>query len=369
MFIAICEVAICEVMVLKNPFRFGMVVKGEDFCDRHKEMKEISQAIKAGMSVSVISPRRYGKTSMIVNLLDTLEDYTKVYMDLMTVTSLNDFLERYSSSIFNSLGGIRKFLNDMDKLMKVHANVELNLGNFKFNFEASPNSTRDIEEVIGLPEKFKEKFVIVMDEFQEILNVTNIDLIAILRKKFQFFNNVSFIFSGSKRTMMKEIFSNPQKPFYRFSQIYELKPLERNEVVEFILKKFAKTGLKMERKMAERIYEISCGHAYYVQALCYHLWFMAREAGNIEESQLDEALKKVLLSEKSAFESVWDELNPNQKKVLKVLSYGKSPYSLKMSAGSVKRALETLEKSDIVEKRERYEIIDPILRIWLREEI
>ncbi len=350
---------------MENPFKFGMVVKSEDFCDRNKEMKEISQALRSGMSVSVISPRRYGKTSMIIKLIDDLTEYRKVYIDLMGITTLNDFLDKYVSSIFESLGGIKKFLKDLNNLIKVRSNVALDLGVLKLNFEMSSDSKQDIESVIRLPERFNEKFVIVLDEFQEILNITNVDIIALLRKEFQFFQNVVFIFSGSKRSMMKRIFSNPQKPFYRFTQVYELKNLSKDSVTNFVTQKFEKTGLTIESDTCHEIYQITSGQAYYVQALCYHLWFLAHERGKLNSELLKDALERIMASEKAAYESIWDELNPNQKKILKALSLDKSPYSVKMSAGSVKRSLESLEKSDIIEKNAKYQIIDPIFKIWL----
>ncbi|BBJ27196.1 AAA family ATPase [Athalassotoga saccharophila] len=350
---------------MENPFKFGMVVRGSDFCDREKEMTDLIQIINSGMSVTLISPRRYGKTSLIINLLDRLEGYKKVYIDLMSVVSLNSFLEKYSTEILNSAGGLKKFINKLNRMIKISGKISLDIGNLKLEIDVDPNAVDDVEKIIELPSKIDGKFVIVIDEFQEVMNVTEIDLISILRKKFQFFQNTVFIFSGSKSSIMREIFANPSKPFYRFSQIYELQNLGE-ESKKFIMDKFRSSGVEIEDETFEKIYEITKGHAYYLQALSYHLWFLVREKKKAEVSDVYGALKKVIFGEKAAFESLWDDLTPNQKKVLKILSRDLSPYSARLSAGSVNRALESLKKIDLVDKNGEFRITDPIFKAWLR---
>lgn len=352
--------------IVKNPFKFGMVVKGEDFCDRKREMEEIGRAVESKMSVTLLSPRRYGKTSLIVNLLDRLTGCKTVYLDLMAVTSLDAFLERYSSGILEALGGIRKFITKLDRLIEVKGSVGIDVGSLKLKIDIDPKRVDDAETIIDLPSKFDEKFVIVLDEFQEISNITEIDLLSVLRKKFQFFENAVFIFSGSKKTVMTEIFSDPKRPFYRFSQLYELKNLDEEESKEFVMGKFERSGIRMTEEIFSKVYAMTKGQAYYLQALCHHLWFAVNGSGILSEKTLDEALERVIFSEKTAFETLWDELTPNQKKTLKTLSEGRSPYDFKISSGSVKRALEALEKSDIVIKNGGYRIIDPIFEAWLK---
>ncbi len=351
---------------MENPFKFGMVVRGSDFCDRKKEMADLIHIISSGMSVTLISPRRYGKTSLIINLLDHLDGYKKVYIDLMSVVSLNAFLEKYSSEIFKSAGGLKKFVNKLNKMIKISGKISLDIGNLNLEIDVDPRMTDDVENIIELPAKLDGKFVIVIDEFQEIMNITEIDLVSILRKKFQFFQNAVFIFSGSKSSVMREIFSNPAKPFYRFSQIYELQNLEIEESRKFVTDKFISSGVEIENDAFEKIYEITNGHAYYLQALSYHLWFLTKDKKKAEIPDVYIALKKVMLGEKAAFESLWDELTPNQKKILKILSRDLSPYSARMSAGSVNRALESLKKIDLVDKNGEFRITDPIFKIWLR---
>ncbi len=353
---------------MRNPFRFGMVVKGENFCDREKDMENVIQAIESGMSVSIISPRRYGKTSFVVNMLERLNGYKKVYLDLMGVTTVDDFLSKYSSAVFESLGGVRKFLANLENFVKIRGKVNVDLKALKIQFDVN-SSTSDIESIVKLPGKFKEKFVIVMDEFQEIKNITEVDVIAILRKEFQFFDNAVFVFLGSKKTMMKKIFSDPQKPFYRFTQIYELAPLEKEKVAQFVQERFAIFNVKIQSELIDRLYNITQGHPYYIQALCYHLWFYMQDSKQINEEKIEFALEKVLFMENGAFENIWDKLTPNGKKVLKALAQNRSPYSLKMSAGSVKRSLENLENSDIVEKNKTYSIIDPLFKIWMNSKM
>ncbi|SHH28660.1 AAA family ATPase [Thermosipho atlanticus] len=349
-----------------NPFKFGVVVKGHDFCDRENEINEIISDIKSGVSITLISPRRYGKTSLILNIFDRLNYLKTVYIDLMGITTIQDFLDVYVRAFFEYLGGVKKITASWKKIFPNLEDLQINFGPFGASFKVSP-SIKNIEEVIALPEKIGGQVVVALDEFQEITNIKEIDLLALFRKKAQLFENTTFIFSGSRRHVMYEIFSNLEKPFYRFSKIYNLGSLNKEEAVGFVKHKFESTNIKIDKKLVERLYEICMGHPYYMQYISHILWNISSNNEKCYEENLEEAVNLVLLSERPMFEALWDSLTSNQKMVLKSISYGISPYDLDISAGSVKAALDKLKKLDVVEKiNRRYNVVDPFFSMWLK---
>lgn len=370
--LAICDITICEVIfvgIFKNPFKFGTVVKGGDFCDREKEMEMILSDLRSGTHITLISPRRFGKTSLILNLFDKVDFAETFYIDLMGITTIEDFLNTYTKVFLDKLRGRSKIETILKKLLPKIEGLQLNIGSFGFTVSISPTHS-NIEEVFSLPEKFKKKVIVAIDEFQEITNIKNFDLLSILRKNTQFFENTTFLFSGSRRHVMKDIFSNPEKPFYRFSKFVNISMLDKVETLNFIKRKFKSTLIDIDENICEMIYDISYGHPYYIQYLSHTLWnvvsLQKREYCNKED--FTEALNQVLLSERPMFEVLWDSLTTNQRIILRNISNGKSPYDTIMSAGSVKRAIDTLVKSDIIDKLgEKYQIIDPMFKIWLKK--
>ena len=348
---------------MNNPFKFGIVVEGKDFCDRIQEMEDIKQTLYSQMSVTLISPRRYGKTSLIYNLFKNIKGRKVVYIDLMGITTLDEFASRYATEIIKSSGGINKFFSNMKKLLPTISKVTFNNMSIEFDFKSSKS---DIEEILQLPEKMNKKFIIALDEFQEIKNISKIDLLSILRKKFQFFKNTVFIFSGSKSSIMKNIFSDPKKPFYKFSSIYEVGKLNQDEAVNFIMEKFTLSKIKIDKTLAREVYSLSDGHPYYLQAICHYTWSLARTDKKVDFEKIEKALEKILFMEKYSFEIIWDDLTSNQKLILKSIANGISPYGLNMSPSSVNRAIQSLIKYDLVQKTDHYKISDPLLRKWIK---
>jgi hypothetical protein len=350
---------------MKNPFLFGVVVKGNDFCDREEEINEIISDLNSGVNITLISPRRYGKTSLLLNLFDRL-DFDTFYVDLMGVTTARDFLDIFLKAFVEKLGGVKKITSIWKRFFPNVEDLQINLGPFGFNMKIKP-TIRNIEEILSLPEKIGKKVIVAFDEFQEIVNIKEVDLLSLLRKKAQMFENTTFIFAGSRRHVMTDIFTNVEKPFYRFSKIYNLGSLNKDEAISFVLYKFNSTNIKIERKVIEKMYEVCEGHPFYIQYISHTLWNICNTKQNCNEDDLENAIEQVLITERPMFETLWDSLTPNQKQVLKNVANNISPYEIDLSAGSVKAALDKLRKLDVIEKENRrYKMVDPLFSIWLK---
>uniref|UniRef100_A0A7C4VU01 ATP-binding protein n=1 Tax=Fervidobacterium thailandense TaxID=1008305 RepID=A0A7C4VU01_9BACT len=361
----------CEGEIMKrNPFKFGVVVDGDDFCDRGREIEELLSDIKSGIHVTIISPRRYGKTSLIKNLFNRVDFAQTFYVDLMGITTLEAFLSTYTTAILTGLGKRKKVETLVRKFLPKVDGIQITLGTVGFSLRIAPTAN-NVEEVLSITERLDKPVIIALDEFQEILNIQETDLLAILRKNAQFFKNTILIFSGSKRHVMRDIFLNHEKPFYRFSKVLSLGLLDKGEASNFIKRKFDETGFDIPYELCNKICDICSGHPFYIQYLAHILWntisFKSNKLKKVCTHQdLELATESILIGERAMFELVWDSLTPIQRMVLKNLAVGKSAYELKISSRSVKRALENLENLDIIEKCERgYRIVDPFLKIWL----
>jgi hypothetical protein len=286
----------------------------------------------------------------------------------MGITSLNEFVSLYVSKVIASQGKLsqRLFKNVKTWLPSVkRLSFDIGTDPIRIHLEIDPENKQGIAEALSLTEKLKKKVTVALDEFQDVTSIRSPDIIVELRKNFQFFKNTSFIFSGSRRHMMKDSFSNPEKPFYRFSSVMSLGRIQEHEATGFIMKKFEETGIKAKPEKAKKIATMVEGHPYYIQAVSFYAWNAAKRAGKLSDKHIASAIEKVINLESGAFHTLWDNLTTNQRQVLKKLAHGNSPYELPISAGSVKRALETLQTMDIVEKNGSYKIIDPILRLWV----
>lgn len=353
-----------------NPFVFGKVATGRYFCDRDQEIRELEETLEGGMSVALISPRRYGKTSLIVNTFEHNGSLNGVYIDLMGITELGEFLSLYTSRIVDSQGTLRqKFFNNAKNWLSGVRKINVDMGSdpFKVHLEIEPTNKEGISQVISLPEKLNKKICIALDEFQDIVNIREVDLMVELRKSFQFFKNTSFIFSGSRRHMMRDIFNNPDRPFYRFSKVMNLSPLKLHEAALFVSQKFEETGISAKIATARKLVETVQGHPYYVQALAHYAWLEATPSRKLLEDHISSSLDRVMRLERGSFETLWSSLSMNQRQVLKLLSVDRSPYEAPFSSGSVKRALDTLIFMDKVEQNDTYSIVDPLLKLWLKE--
>lgn len=373
---------------MNNPFIYGTVARGEYFADRESELQELTNDILNSQNVIIFSPRRYGKTSLILEVLDKVrqDGVLALYLDLFKVTSKPKFIAAYAQEISKLYqGSLRAVLKKVkDLLPRLIPKVIIKGEQPEIEFEFDPRSKEApllddlLEAVHTLSQNWGEKAVVVFDEFQEITSWdTDGEVERGMRSHFQMHPNVSYIFMGSKRSLMADIFQNKNRPFYRFGKHLPLGVIPKAAFSKFIWKRFAQTGVKVTKSVIDRILDLTENHPYYTQLLCHVLWDRKREERVVKSEDLPESLEEIFRREAHAYYDLWDGLSLRAKQVLIALAIEDRPKIFSNAflqrhqlgpASSVQRVLERLHRDEMLEKiNNEYQYTDIFFKLWVRE--
>lgn len=377
---------------MENPFVYGKVVRGKYFADREAEIAELINDIASGQNVIVFSPRRYGKTSLILEVLDRVkaEGLLTFYLDLFKVTSQETFIAAYAKEVARLHGGriqtmLKKIRDLLPRLVpkvvmkgeKVDLEVE-----FEFDPRADKGPLFDdlFEAVATMSLQTGKKAVVVFDEFQEITGWdVKGQIERQMRTHFQMHESVSYIFMGSKRHLMQELFRNKNRPFYRFGKHFPLGKIPKDEFAEFIQRHFEETGYQTDLDAIREILHVADDHPYYTQLLCHILWDRKRQEKVIAKEDIYLAVQEVFMREAHAFHDIWDMLPLKSRQLLVALAKEDSPQVRPFSSGflqkhnlgsasSVQRAITRLLEEEVLEKTNGgYQFTDVFFKRWLRQ--
>lgn len=371
---------------MQNPFTIGIVDAPDDFCNRKREIQALTQHAMNGTNVVLFSPRRYGKSSLVTVVQNQLakENLVTSYVDLFPITSQQDLVLRLASALFKSIGrGVdpRSFVGKAKNIFsRIRPNISFTAEGFSISAEVDTHTKAPLlldELMQGLGDyvkKNKLKASIVLDEFQEIMELSEAKKIeGILRSHIQFHKNISYFFVGSRRRVLKDMFTLKSRPFYKSAFLFPLDKIPQDEFSSFICDRFRNTQKHCSTKMAEILYQRVEGYPYYVQKLASILWDRTQE--NVAEEDLKNAHQILIQSETPDFQAHWEGLTSVQRLLLKALALAPNsiPYSkdflkrFELSLGGVQKALEVLLKRDLVEKTESGVVLtDPVMASWLR---
>jgi uncharacterized protein len=373
-----------------NPFRFGPLALGEAFTDRATEIASLVADARNGQDVVVLAPRRYGKSSLVWRVAQELvkHDVLVAQVDLMSTPTTDRLAAKLARTIHEDLAS--RLWNARERL-KVFADLRLkptitvnpNDGAVSFSFDAraaDEDIDATLEELLTtlgrIASDRDRRVVLVLDEFQEVVDIDP-GLIRLMRSVFQEQPDLAHIYVGSKRHMMRQIFSDDNEPFWRSAKQMELGVIARDLFAPYALAKFDETGRELDPSSCEQALELTGGHPYATQELLYFLWEETPAAETTDGATLDRALEATLRSEHSHFSLLWDGISGAQKRVLQALAYehpGRplgSDYQRRHSlpaTPTVQTALRALERRELVQKigRGEYRIAEPFLTEWIR---
>jgi hypothetical protein len=371
---------------LQNPFTLTIARK-KAFCNREKEISELVNHARNGNNVVLISPRRFGKTSLIQIVLEKLEreGILTAYVDLFPISSEKDLVIRFSEGLFKGIGrgtDPRTIMNRIKNIFKrVVPSVELKEDgvSFQIRFDSSTSTDLLLDDVMeGLYryiKKQKLRACIALDEFQEITELSGSRRIeAILRSHIQMHQEISYFFIGSRRRVIRDMFTDRNRPFYKSSFLYTLTSIPKDKFVKCITDAFMLSKKKCSSDAASLIYDLTEGYPYYVQKLSLLAWDMTENSCNI--NTIKKAFNALIESDKADFENIWSGLTMSQKSLLKAMAVEptSTPYSKEylskhgLSVGGTQKALKVLLSKDIIEKDNEgvFKVTDPIFKIWLR---
>jgi AAA+ ATPase superfamily predicted ATPase len=364
-----------------NPFRFGPLALDDAFTDREAEIKSLVADARNGQDVVVFAPRRYGKSSLIWRVAQELirEEVLVAQVDLMRTPTKDQLAAKLARTIHEDLAS--RLWNAKERL-KVFAGLRLrpivtvdpNDGTVSFSFDARAGDDEidaTLEELLTMLGRIAadrgRRVVLVLDEFQEVVEIDPA-LIKLMRSVFQEQPDVAHIYLGSKRHMMRRIFSDENEPFWRSAKQTELDVIPPDLFAPYALARFEESGRELDQATCDSALALTGGHPYATQELLYFLW---------EEGNLDRALEATLRSEHSHFSLLWDNVSGAQKRVLQALAEEgpgrplSSDYQRRHSlppTPTVQTALAALERRELVRKagRGEYRIAEPFLTEWIQ---
>jgi len=376
---------------MRNPFVYGKVVADENFADRKAEKEELIRDLSDRENIFLISPRRYGKTSLIFNVLDYLrveKGFITIYVDLYKATSLQKFLELYSRQIAlaaeSKLERAISFIREV--LPGVRPKITLDYkGNPSIGIDYIPNKNdalQLLEKVFDLPRKISSRqgktVVVVFDEFQEIMNFDGDTIEKSIRATIQHHSAVGYVFAGSKKHIIEDMFYNATRAFYKIGRAMYLDKIPRKEFSDFIETKFRKTGFVLAEGVVDRILDIVDDYPYNAQFLCHKLWDINLLSRKIKVPDIQDAVEEILFAETPYYTTVWDGITLSQRNLLSAIVDlgGKSIFSQDFinaaglgSSATVQRSAELLMKKGVIEKNNNvYEITDVFFKEWIRKE-
>ncbi|MDR2962562.1 MAG: ATPase [Bacteroidales bacterium] len=375
-------------MNTKMPFIYGKSSDYQNFTDREDERARLELNFKSHINTTIISPRRWGKTSLVEHVAHKVRsenDSIKVcVIDIFNVRSEQEFYEHFAQAILQSTANRWEEMAEHAKLFLSHllpkisftadAQSEISFGVDWETLQRKPDEILDLPETIA---KTKQISVVVcIDEFQSIGDFPeSVAFQRKLRSHWQHHHNVAYCLYGSKRSMLIDIFSNSAMPFYKFGDIMFLQKIPTQKWGEFIQKRFEDTGKKISRSDAEYVAQRVDNHSYYVQQLAQQAWLRTEVACSKEI--IDEALRSIKNQLSLLFVGQIETLSTTQIHFLKAVLYGETAFSSqenlkKYRLGSsanvtaVKNALVSREIIDISARS--VDILDPLFALWLRED-
>ena len=374
-----------EEAFINNPFVVGKYLSDKYFCDRSEETDFLRKQILNGRDVALISPRRIGKSGLIqhfFNLPDVKEQYYTFFVDIYATTSFAEFVYLLGKEIYEQLKPLstqwkESFFQIISSFrvgfkldpMAGTPSLDLGLGDIQM-----PQTTLD--EIFVYIEEADKPCIIAIDEFQQIGEYAEKNIEALLRTKIQRCHRAQFIFAGSKRHMMSNMFNSPSKPFYQSAISMGLEPIPVDIYSDFAMNLFEERGKHIEREVVEEVWRMFNGYTWFVQMMMNELFALTMPNGACTREMIDEARRNVIMSQENSYKDIMSQLPPKQKIVLQAIAkeglaqnITSSKFIKKYnmtSASSVQAAVKLLLKNDLITQTDTgYRVYDFFLSEWL----
>ncbi|MFZ3207543.1 MAG: ATP-binding protein [Geobacteraceae bacterium] len=367
-----------------NPFTIRITPK-DKFCNRRAEIETLKKNMYAGIHTVVYAPRRYGKSSLARIVTGELDGaMTGIYIDLFSVTSSTDAVQKIYRGIIAALGAKAadrsSFAQKASAIFKkIRLSLEFNPMTTAPEFGLSlgdQSAEIHLEQVIANLDEYcgsqGMKVCLVLDEFQEICNLKDAKMVeGLLREGMQSAQHVSFLMMGSRRTLLRDMFEDKRRPFYKSAYVLKLSPLPCEEFAEFLQERFAGADVPISREEADAIIDFTDGYPFYTQKLAM-LYYELKQAGE----PLAQAKQQLLEMESADFENIFVTLTTHQKQLLKAVAAArpKNIHAVSFlaeqklgSQGGIQSSLKKLLALDLIENTEiGWRVTDPIFERWLR---
>lgn len=349
-----------------NPFFIGRYVDKQYFCDREKDTETLVRHILNGRNVALISPRRLGKSGLIHHTFaqDAIKDrYTTIYVDIYATKDLCEMVKALSEAIVKAVGHRQKWHEKFFSFIKslrvgFHIDAVSGEPSFDIGIGDIENPDRTIRELFEYMEASEKPCILAIDEFQQIREYPQTNTEAFIRSLVQQCSRTSFIFCGSKRHTMTDIFYSPTKPFFQSVISQSLKPIPMDTYVRFASRMFSIRGKILDKMAAEKVYKMFDGCTWYMQMMMNEMFALTKEGMTCTAEYIDFAWDNIIMAQEDRYQAILYGLAPKQKQLLYSIAKDKAVEGITssdfvkrhrlVSASSVQAALKPLLKNDIV---------------------
>lgn len=373
---------------MENPFIIGKAAEGDYFINRVEDRRRLNANLTHGINTVIISPRRWGKTSLVKNVLSSIDDerFLTVFVDVFRCKSEYEFYRNFSTCVIKQTSSkidewvetVKTFLSGITPKFSFGSDP---LNDFNLSFEWNERDDAE-DEILSLPQKIAEKkgkkIIVCLDEFQQIAEFpSSVDFQKKLRSVWQHQQDVTYCMFGSKKHLMENFFSNKSMPFFKFGDMMFLKKIEITEWIPFICRNFSNTGKSISEKQAERICNVTACQSSYVQQLSWITWY--KTEGITTDKNIDSAIDDLLEQNKTFFQSDVEQLTELQYNFMRAVADGVTQgftrkdilrkYRLESSA-NVQAIKKAMISKDLIYMDDdgNTQFNDPLFSLWVRKE-
>ena len=371
-----------------SPFNYGGIVSDQTFTNRENEIAQLKGNLLNGINTTIISPRRWGKSSLVEKVIKEIEKEEKlnkiVLIDLYSVNSEEEFLESFAKNVIKAssnkweewMSSGKEFFSRLIPKLSIGVNPEVDFS-LSFNWN---DLKRNRDEILNLPEAIAEKkgikFIICLDEFQNLASFNQYDNFEKeLRSYWQRHKSATYCFFGSKRHMMTNIFNNPSKPFYRFGDTILLQKIETNKWIPFITNGFIRTGKQINENYSRLIPKLMKNHPWYVQQFAHYVWNLTDK--NVTQKEINTALTELLNANSPFYQKEIETISLTQLNLLKAVLKGETQFTSSTimqkyflgTPNNVSKNKIILTNNDMINQENGiFEFVDPAFELWFRNQ-
>ena len=369
-----------------NPFLITGYTTPEYFCDREKETERIISALCNDRNISLISPRRFGKTGLIHHVFYNLKDEKNgifcFYFDIFSTQNLHEFVQIFGKTVLGKLDNYSqktfKRISEFFKSFRPTISLDSLTGTPEISFDIRPEEAQTgLQEIFNYLKNSGKRCYIAIDEFQQIIEYPEKGVEALLRSYIQFAENVKFIFSGSKKHLMDAMFSVANRPFYQSTQKVRLKEIPQETYRQFAVELFRAHQKTLDAVVFDSIYDQMSGHTWYIQFLLNQLF--ALQKNNYSMQDVENLIGDILEEENATFKTYCEVITKGQLRLLKAIAVEKKvsePFEANFmkrhnltAPSSVRLALKSLADKMLILKDDdgSYFVYDRFFSLWLRK--
>jgi Predicted ATPase (AAA+ superfamily) len=351
---------------MTNPFKFGVLVDNEFFTDRVDELKEVLMSLNSENHLILISPRRFGKSSLVSKAVKT-SGRPCISLNMQNMLSVDDFASKLLRELFRlyPIERIKHLMTHFRIIPTISTNPMTNM--LDVSFQPVVNSMVLLEDAMALIEKVSsedKRLIVVFDEFQEIMNIRK-GLDKQLRSIMQEQEHLNYILLGSQESMMTEIFERKKSPFYHFGKMMHLDKIPYDDFKAYVSERLPLNNQEELNGIVDEILAFTSLHPYYTQQLSAQVWEMMTY-DNLVDGVVNEAVSKIVRTHDLDFERLWLNFNRTDRSIMLSLSKGSNPLQNRQVATSTSfSGIKRLMKAGYVIRVNDYEIEDPFFKEWI----